>query len=164
MKNIDDISKEDVKELEKQKREIESKLKKHYDNETAERIKNNEKKYVGKCYKTVHKTFTEYMKCLSGLTNNSYCYMHCMNFILPVNVGFRHSMSITNNSKYDYYFDDDLLCFDEMKIQGERVVNNIKEAEEISVEEFEAALKEYGRQLIEVSRDDYTMNGKYFKE
>ena len=163
---VDEIMEVDIKELEKQKKELEIKIKEYYKNEECARVKRNEEEYAGKCFKIVDQNETVYMKCLSGLSPNTYCFMHCMRFVLPINVGFKHHIIMNGDHKYDYIFDDNLLCFDEMTIKDSSSFgfNNIKDAEEINIEEFEAALKEYGRQLIEVSRDDYTMNGEYFKE
>lgn len=163
---VNGVMEVDIKELERQKKDLELKIKEHYINEKHDRIKRNEEVYAGRCFKIVDGDETVYFKCLSGLINNTYCFMHCMRFVLPINSGFKHKIMFYEYDKFDYIFDDNLLCFDEMAIKPSSSfdVNNIKDAEEISVEEFENALKEYGRQLIEVSRDDYTMNGKYFKE
>jgi hypothetical protein len=163
---VNEIMEADIKELEKQKEELELKIKEYYKDEEGARVKRYEEEYAGKCFKITDGNETVYMKCLSGLSCNTYCFMHCMRFVLPINVGFKRALTINRDTKYNYVFDDNLLCFDEMTIKTSSSfsINNIKYAEEIPVEEFEAALKEYGRQLIEVSRDDYTMNGKYFKE
>lgn len=151
-----------IRELEQQRAEIDQKIREYRIKEEKERIIQNEKKYVGKCYKIEKDNHIIYLKCLSGLTDSSYNYMHCMKFILPVESGFKHKLRLQRND-FDYEFKDNLMEFDSMSINQISKRNNDGRIE-ISVEEFESALKEYGRQLIDISRDNYTMSGKYYKE
>ena len=156
---------ENIKKLEEQRQELDKKIKQYYDKEEKERIQRNEEKYVGKCYKIENKSSTVYLKILSGLTNNTYCYMHCMKFKLPIDPEFRQISRINNNKKFEYEFMGDVLEFDDILIKqhryDERITNN---RIEITIEEFENALKEFGHQLIELSREDFTLNGKYFRD
>lgn len=152
----------DIRELEQQRAEIDQKIREYRIKEEKERIIQNEIEYVGKCYKIEKDNHIIYLKCLSGLTDSSYNYMHCMKFILPVESGFKHKLRLQRND-FDYEFKDNLMEFDSMSINQISKRNN-DERIEISVEEFESALKEYGRQLIDISRDNYTMSGKYYEE
>lgn len=151
-----------IRELEQQRAEIDQKIREYRIKEEKERIIQNEIEYVGKCYKIEKDNHIIYLKCLSGLTDSSYNYMHCMKFILPVESGFKHKLRLQRND-FDYEFKDNLMEFDSMSINQISKRNNDGRIE-ISVEEFESALKEYGRQLIDISRDNYTMSGKYYKE
>lgn len=151
-----------IRELEQQRAEIDQKIREYRIKEEKERIIQNEIEYVGKCYKIEKDNHIIYLKCLSGLTDSSYNYMHCMKFILPVESGFKHKLRLQRND-FDYEFKDNLMEFDSMSINQISKRNN-DERIEISVEEFESALKEYGRQLIDISRDNYTMSGKYYEE
>lgn len=149
-----------IRELEQQRAEIDQKIREYRIKEEKERIIQNEKEYVGKCYKLENENgYTDYYKCLSGLTNSS-LYYHCMMFCLPVKSGFKHKLRLQRND-FDYEFNDNMLSFESVPIKN---LKGLNACTEISVEEFESALKEYGRQLIEISRDDYTMGGKYYKE
>lgn len=156
--------KENIKELEKKRNELDKKIKQHYAEIERERIQQNEEKYVGKCYKVENKGSTVYMKILSGLTSNTYCYMHCMEFKLPIDTKFRPISRMSNNNKFEYGFMGDILEFDDILIKpipyNEGVVNK---RIEITVDEFENALQEFGKQLIEISREDFTLNSKYFR-
>ncbi len=157
--------KEIIKELEKKRNELDKKIKQYYAEEERERIQQNEEKYVGKCYKIEDNGSTLYMKIVSGLTNNTYCYMHCMEFKLPVNPDFKHISRMSNNNKFEYGFMGDILEFDDVLIKPISYGNDttIKRTE-ITVDEFENALQEFGKQLIEISREDFTLNSKYFKD
>ncbi len=156
------MKEKDIKELEKQRREIDLKIKQYYDDREQNRIKNNEEKYVGKCYKYEEYGETFYFKILSGLTSNSYCYMHRIIFKLPVNPKFKLNYRMHDISKFDYCFQNDVIEFDKMSIINNSHRNETDKYIEITVEEFEQALEELGKELILVSRDDFTMNGKYF--
>lgn len=157
--------KENIKELEKKRNELDKKIKQHYAEIERERIQQNEEKYVGKCYKVENKGSTVYMKILSGLTSNTYCYMHCMEFKLPIDPKFRPISRMSNHNKFEYGFMGDILEFDDILIKpipyNEGVVNK---RIEITIDEFENALQEFGRQLIEISREDFTLSSKYFKD
>lgn len=154
---------EDIKELEKQHDELERKIKQHYKSEERERIKTNEEEFVGRCFKVELNKSTFYYKILSGLTGNPYCYMHRMSFWIPVDPKFRPAFRMHGGSEYEYKFREDIIEFDDVlvKATGQNMKN--KEDVEISIEEFEAALSEFGKQLIKLSRKDFTMNGEYFK-
>lgn len=156
--------KESIKELEKKRDELDKKIKQYYAEIERERIQQNEEKYVGKCYKVEDKGSTVYMKILSGLTNNTYCYMHCMEFKLPINPGFKPISRMHNNNKFEYRFMGDILEFDDVLIKPISYGNDVANKRiEITSDEFEDALQEFGRQLIDISREDYTLNSKYFR-
>ena len=156
--------KENIKELEKKREELDKKIKQYYAEEERERIQQNEEKYVGKCYKVENKGSTVYMKILSGLTNNTYCYMHCMKFKLPINPDFKHIFRMHNNNKFEYGFMGDILEFDDVLIKPISYGNDtVNKRIKITVDEFEDALQEFGRQLIEISREDYTLKSKYLR-
>ena len=158
---------ENIKDLEKKRDELNKKIKQYYVEEERERIQQNEEKYVGKCYKVENKGSTVYMKILSGLTNNTYCYMHCMTFKLPINPEFKQIFrinGINNNKIFEYGFTGDVLEFDDILIKPIPYdKGSANDRIEITTDEFENALKEFGNQLLEVSREDFTLNGKYFK-
>ena len=157
--------KENIKELEKKRDEIDKQIKQYYAEEERKRIQRNEEKYVGKCYKIENNGSTIYMKILSGLTNNTYCYMHCMEFKLPINPGFRKIFRMNNNRKFEYGFMGDILEFDDVFIKPIPHSNeSVNKRIEITIDEFENALKEFGNQLLELSREDFTLNSKYFEE
>lgn len=158
------MKEEEVRELEKQKEQLNIKIKQYYEEEELNRIKNIEAKYAGKCYKYEEYGEIFYFKILSGLTSNSYCYMHRMIFKLPVNPKFKLNYRMYDISKFDYCFQNDVIEFDKMTIKNSSHRNEMDKYIEITVEEFEQALEELGKQLILVSRDDFTMNGKYFKD
>lgn len=152
--------KEDIRELENQRRKIDYKIQQYYEDEQRNHIKINEELLVGKCYKYSQYGETTYFKILSGLTNDTYDHMYRMMFRLPANPMFRLNMSIHGINKFNYFFQSDIITFDDFSI-----LNELKQNEkviEITVKEFEQALEELGKQLILVSRDDFTMNGKYF--
>ena len=156
--------KENIKELEKKRDELDRKIKQHYADEERKRVQRNEEKYVGKCYKVENNSSTVYMKILSGLTNNTYCYMHCMEFKLPINPGFKPIPRMHNNNKFEYGFMGDILEFDDVLIKPISYGNDtVNKRIEITVDEFENALQEFGRQLIDISREDFTLNSKYFR-
>ena len=69
-------------------------------------------------------------------------------------------MSTHGINKFNYFFQGDIITFDYFSILNDFKQN--KKVIEITVKEFEQALEELGKQLILVSRDDFTMNGKYF--
>lgn len=153
-----------IKELEKQRDELDRKIKQYYKDEEAERIKRNEEKYVGKCYKVIENNSTEYYKILSGLTGNSHCYMHCMFFKLPIAPRFEPVLRMHYGSKYEYSFKGNIIEVEEMTVESHTYkIEDDEEFEEITIEEFETALQEFGQQLIELSREDFTMNGEYYK-
>lgn len=152
---------EDIKELEKQRDELERKIKQYYKDEEKERIKRHEDEFVGRCFKSELNDVTLYYKILSGLTGNSYCYMHRMSFWLPVDPGFRPVLRMHGGSEYEYKFSEDIIEFDDTLVKN---MTENGENVEISVEEFESALAEFGEQLIELSRKDFTMNGEYFNK
>lgn len=155
---------DNIKELEKKRDELDKKIKLHYAEEEKERIQQNEEKYVGKCYKIRNNDSTIYMKVLSGLTNNTYCYMHCMEFKLPIDPGFRQIFRMNNNRKFEYGFMGNILEFDDILIkQIPYDKESTNKRIEITIDEFEKALKEFGEQLIEISKEDYTLNSKYFR-
>lgn len=108
---------ENIKKLEEQRQELDKKIKQYYDKEERERIQRNEEKYVGKCYKIENNSSTVYLKILSGLTNNTYCYMHCMEFKLPINPEFKQISRMNLNKKFEYGFMGDLLDFDDICIK-----------------------------------------------
>lgn len=151
---------EDIKQLEKKRQELDKKIKQYYIDEEKSRIKNNEEKYVGKCYKIKNEKETIYFKFISGLTDNTYCYMHRMLFKLPIDLEFKLAPRMSNGHKFEYEFYGDILDFSDALIKPIENNNRI----EISIEEFEEALMEFGKQLLEVSREDFTINSKYFKE
>lgn len=157
--------KEIIKELENKRDELDKQIKQYYAEEERKRIQHNEEKYVGKCYKIENNGSTIYMKILSGLTNNTYCYMHCMEFKLPINPGFKQISRINYNNKFEYGFMGDILEFDDVLIKpisyDEGIVNK---RIEITIDEFENALKKFGNQLLELSREDFTLSSKYFKD
>ena len=157
---------ENIKELEEKRNELDKKIKQYYIEKERERIQQNEEKYAGKCYKIENKSSTIYMKILSGLTNNTYCYMHCMKFKLPIDPNFKHLLRMNNNNKFEYVFNGDILEFDDVSItpishsyNKDTVGRTVK----ITIEEFENALQEFGRQLVSISREDFTLNSKYFR-
>ena len=156
---------ENIRDLEKQRYELDKKIKQYYEKEERDRIHRNEEKYVGKCYKIYDGESTVYIKILSGLTNNTYCYMHCMEFKLPINPEFKQISRMNFNKKFEYGFMGDLLDFDDISIKplpfDEELINK---RIEITIEEFENALKEFGKQLLELSREDFTLSGKYFRD
>lgn len=158
---------ENIKDLEKKRDELNKKIKQYYVEEERKRIQQNEEKYVGKCYKVENKGSTVYMKILSGLTNNTYCYMHCMEFKLPIDPGFKQIFrinGINDNKIFEYGFMGDILEFDDILIKPIPYdKGSANDRIEITTDEFENALKEFGNQLLEVSREDFTLNGKYFK-
>ena len=157
--------KENIKELEMKRDELDKEIKHYYAEEERKRIQHNEEKYVGKCYKIENSGSTIYMKILSGLTNNTYCYMHCMEFKLPINPGFRQISRMNNNRKFEYGFMGDILEFDDISIKPISYSSgSINDRIEITIDEFENALKEFGKQLLELSREDFTLNSKYFKD
>lgn len=156
---------ENIRDLENQKHELERKIRQYYEKEEKENIQRNEEEYVGKCYKFKDGDSTFYYKILSGLTNNSKCYMHRMIFRLPIDLEFKNVSRINYSSKYEYGFYGDVVDFDERPIKPLPIFRKQYNAHvEITTEEFEDALKELGKQLLKASRDDYTMNGKYFNE
>lgn len=156
--------KENIKELEKKRDELDKQIKQYYAEEERERIQRNEEKYVGKCYKVENNGSTLYMKVLSGLTNNTYGYMHCMEFKLPINPEFRQILRMNNNRKFEYGFMGDILEFDDIMIKPIFYdKGSTNKHVEITIDEFENALREFGKQLIEISREDFTLNGKYFR-
>lgn len=157
--------KENIKELEKKRDELDKKIKQYYTEEERERIQRNEEEYVGKCYKVKNGDSTTYFKILSGLTNNTYCYMHCMEFKLPIDHGFKPISRMNSNKKFEYGFMGDVLNFDDILIkQLPYNKETINERIEITIEEFEDNLKEFGNQLLKLSREDFTLNGKYFRD
>lgn len=156
--------KENIKELEKKRDELDKQIKQYYAEEERERIQRNEEKYVGKCYKVENNGSTLYIKVLSGLTNNTYGYMHCMEFKLPINPEFRQILRMNNNRKFEYGFMGDILEFDDIMIKPIFYdKGSTNKHVEITIDEFENALREFGKQLIEISREDFTLNGKYFR-
>lgn len=161
------MTEDEVRKLEKQRCEIDNRIKKYYEDREIARIKNNEERYVGKCYKYTENNSTFYFKVLSGLSNNTYCNMHRMVFALPVNPRFRLNYNIHNFNNYDYRFGDIIEFDTEFNIPRpfnyKRHKNDEEKYIEISVQEFEEALNEFGKQLIGLSREDFTMDSKYFK-
>lgn len=153
----------DIRELEEQAKELDRQIKRYYADEEKRRIQKNEDKYVGKCYKVIDDKSTTYYKILSGLTDNTYCYMHCMQFELPVVINFKPEYRFVGTKKFAYEFYGDLLEFEYANIKTSHQNDKPKYAE-ISVEEFEYALREYGNQLIDISRDDYSMSSQYFNK
>lgn len=154
---------ENIRDLENQRHELDKKIKQYYEKEEMCRIRHNEEKYVGKCYKIDDGESTVYIKILSGLTNNTYCYMHCMEFKLPINPEFKQVSRMNLNKKFEYGFMGDLLDFDDICIKPLPVYKKIiNKRVEITIKEFEDALKEFGEQLLKLSREDFTLNGKYF--
>lgn len=153
----------DIRELERQAKGLDRQIKKYYADEEKRRVQKNEEKYVGRCYKVIDGSSTIYYKILSGLTNNTYCYMHCMQFKLPIVTSFEPEYRFIDTKKFTYEFYGDFLEFEyaTIKIPLHKDKPNYTE---ISVEEFENALREYGKQLIDVSRDDFSMSGQYFKK
>ena len=153
---------EDIKQLEQERKELDEKIKQYYIDEEESRIKNNEEKYVGKCYKIINDKETIYFKFISGLTNNTHCYMHRMLFKLPIDLEFKlvYRTPNTNRNKFEYEFYGDILDFSDESMEP---IGHHDHRIEISIEEFEEALMEFGKQLLEVSREDFTINSKYFK-
>ena len=89
--------------------------------------------------------------------------MHCMQFKLPVITNFKPEYRFVSTKKFAYDFYGDLLEFEYANIKTSHQKDNPKYVE-ISVEEFEDALREYGNQLIDISRDDYSMSSQYFNK
>lgn len=156
---------ENIRDLEKQKCELERKIKQYYEKEEKEIIQRNEDKYVGRCYKVIDGDSTFYYKILSGLTNNSRCYMHRMKFKLPVDVEFKPVPRMNYVSKHEYGFYGDIIEFDEKVIKPIHIFKDEYDTHvEITIEELEDALRELGKQILEVSREDFTLNSKYFRD
>ena len=153
-----------IKELEEKHNELNNKIKQYYEDEERKRIQQNEEKYVGKCYKLENNGSTTYMKILSGLTNNTYCYMHCMKFKLPIEPRFKNNFRMNDYRKFHYEFTDDVLEFDDILIKEIPYDKGMTKRIEITVDEFENALNEFGKQLIKLSRKDFTMNGIFFRD
>lgn len=155
---------ENIRDLEKQKYELERKIRQYYEKEEKEIIQRNEEKYVGKCYKVIDGDSTFYYKILSGLTNNPRCYMHRMKFKLPIDLEFKNVSRMNYVNKHEYGFYGDIIEFDERVIKPLPILNKYDISVEITIEEFEDALKELGRQILEMSREDFTLNSKYFRD
>lgn len=66
---MNNLTKEQIYDLEKQKQEISKKLKEHYANEAIETLKSHQK-YIGKCYKD--KDSEKYYKVISEFANNQF--------------------------------------------------------------------------------------------
>src|SRR5574344_1549690 len=107
----------DIRELEEQAKELDRQIKRYYADEEKRRIQKNEEKYVGKCYKVIDDKSTNYYKILSGLTDNTYYYMHCMQFKIPVVTNFKPEYIFVDTKKFAYYFYGDLLQFEYTNIK-----------------------------------------------
>lgn len=89
--------------------------------------------------------------------------MHCIQFKLPIIINFEPGYRFVGTKKFAYEFYGDLLEF-ECAIISIPLHKDKPNYDEISVEEFEDALREYCKQLIDISRDDFSMSSPYFKK
>lgn len=144
------LTNEEIKLLRRKKDEILRVLRINDESSTVKNILENEKKYLGKCYKYnipnnySEETETKYFKVLSTISNMG-DQLITVEFVLPISPKFSGTMRLNCLSKYDYSInDEDIIWFDKIPVNGicglEAGIEN-KKYIEITKEEFLEAFK-----------------------
>lgn len=157
---------ETIKQLEKEKQEIEKKLSKLYAKEKIEII-DSYRDYVGKCY--INKSRNEYYKVISNYSSSKY-HITCLCFNLDeysYNYGFKQLTDFITNYPY-VDIETNVFYIKEENCNAGHLGNSfLGYVEEISEEEFEKAmdkkLKQFKQQTFELPFEIESMVNDYKK-
>ena len=137
------MDKDRLKELEKQQTEIRLEIEELRKEEKLERIKENEERFLGKCYRKNG----EYFKVLSAISENEYwvsgiCFHENPEIKLDKKIGLRNR----------YYDGEIILKF----MEPESIfLQELKNWEEISEENFEEKMRESFEKMLEKTRGGF---------
>ena len=157
---------ETIKQLEKEKQEIENKLSKLYAKEKFDVI-DSYRDYVGKCY--IHKSRNEYYKVISNYSSSKY-HITCLCFNLneySYDYDFNQLTDFITNYPY-VDIDTDVFYIKEENCNDSHLGNCFLDyVEEISEEEYEKAmdkkLKQFKQQTFELPFEIESMVNDYKK-
>lgn len=153
------MTKEELKDLESQRGEIDKQIRKYYEHKVARKIAENEKKFIGKTYKKEDYNGTTYYKVISALGREAPYKIQALSFRLPINTKQKAQIYLNPNlyNPFDYSFVDKNIVW-----IAERLPSHV---DEISSEEFEEALanlylgiKDFGNKkflLADIYEEDY---------
>lgn len=157
---------ETIKQLEKEKQEIENKLSKLYAKEKFDVI-DSYRDYVGKCY--IHKSRNEYYKVISNYSSSKF-HITCLCFNFDeysYNYGFKQLTDFITDYPY-VDIDTNLFYIKEENCNDSYLGNSFLDyVEEISEEEYEKAMdkkiKQFKQQTFELPFEIENMVDDYKK-
>lgn len=123
-----------------------------------------EQEILGKAYKvtdTIDNT-TLYIKPISLLTRETPYRVHCLEFKIPLRIKFekKNYLSTMRTDDFDWIFpNDDFLWIDDETINSNGVAFSVglNNYEEISIEEYEAALANLMLEITNFSRKQFLL-------
>ena len=169
------MTKEEVKKIESKITDLQAEVSKYYKDERAIEVVKKEQEILGKAYKvtdTIDNT-TLYIKPISLLTREAPYRAHCLEFKTPLRIKFekKNYLSTMRQDDFDWIFpNDDFLWIDDETINSNGVAFSVglNNYEEISVEEYEAALANLMLEITNFSRKQFLlkdyMGENYAKE
>lgn len=158
------MTNQEIKRIEDQIRDLQSIVDHYHKDHKAAEIIEKEEELLGKAFKKTDKNgITTYFKPMSLIDINAPYQCHGLRFELPLKPDFigKARLRMVINREFDYIFDPDwFLYMDE--VEAFDLLND--PYEEISVEEYDAALANLMYQVGEFSKKTYTIKSVYGAE
>ena len=158
------MTNQEIKRIEDQIADLQSIVKKYYKDQTATEIIKKEDELLGKAFKETEDGVVTYFKPMSMIDVNAPHQCQGLRFKLPLKLDFtpRARLRMVMNSEFDYIYYDDLILY--MDTEYSTALGNGGSYEEISEEEFDAALANLMYQTGEISKKYHTIKLVYGSE
>ena len=156
------MTKEEVKKIEDQIRDLESQKRQFYQDERAKELLEVEQKYLGRMYKkTSDNGGAVYMRVVSAINVNAPYNVQCFEFEIPVRVKFQHASYLhpfrNLRDAFDFMFDGEPFVY-----YDEELVKDLEEKyEEVSMQDFQNTFEIFCDELRKLATTDFTLEEKF---
>lgn len=132
-----------LKELEKQEEEIRLQIERLRKEEKLEKIKNNEERFLGKCYRKDGRCF----KVMSAISENE-CWVSGVYFYESPEIKLERMIGLRNR-----YYDGEIVL--EFMQEDSIFLRELNTWEEISEKDFEKKMRESFEKILEKTREKF---------